>query len=247
MSDIEVSQLDMGLIRTGTEGSPQNHIVASNSNRNPGRDRDPERNPGTGGTNKPKEVGEPKVEPTVKPKVGPTIEPPSQKYQWGNEDLAGEMDQEVRNEALRDTMDSLIGVEDFVDAAETVLDANATIAEKVVAVGGAFAKRTPLGKGVSKAVTKKGLPENPNDLLKRGYKETSHPDAAKRGHRTFENSDAGDKLRFDQGKQGANGFEGKDHYHRYNPDATGKQNQYLDKNGNPCARGCDASHLLPGD
>ncbi|MGY5541106.1 hypothetical protein, partial [Vibrio brasiliensis] len=82
----------------------------SNSNRNPGRDRDPERNPGTGGTNKPKEVGEPKVEPTVKPKVGPTIEPPSQKYQWGNEDLAGEMDQEVRNEALRGTMNSLTGV-----------------------------------------------------------------------------------------------------------------------------------------
>ncbi|MGY5615482.1 hypothetical protein, partial [Vibrio brasiliensis] len=80
----------------------------------------------------------PKVKEEEVPKVGPTIEPPSQKYKWGNEDLAGEMDQEVRNEALRDTMDSLIGVEDFVDAAETVLDANATIADKVVAVGGAF-------------------------------------------------------------------------------------------------------------
>ncbi|MEF1257095.1 hypothetical protein, partial [Vibrio sp. M260112] len=57
-----------------------------------------------------------------------------------------------------DTMDSLIGVEDFVDAAETVLDANATIADKVVAVGGAFAKRTPLGKVVSKARNKPPSP-----------------------------------------------------------------------------------------
>ncbi|MGY5615430.1 HNH/ENDO VII family nuclease, partial [Vibrio brasiliensis] len=46
--------------------------------------------------------------------------------------------------------------------AETVLDANATIADKVVAVGGAFAKRTPLGKGVSKAVTKSAGKKIPN-------------------------------------------------------------------------------------
>lgn len=114
------------------------------------------------------------------------------------------------------------------------------VAEKVV-FGALFG-------GVSKLkkVAKRGLPTNPDDLLKRGYKETTHPEAAKRGHRTFENSD-GDKVRFDQGKPGKNGFEGRGHYHRYNPDATSKRNQYLDKNGNPCARGCDASHLLPGD
>ena len=96
-------------------------------------------------------------------------------------------------------------------------------------------------------VTKKGLPKNPDDLKKSGYTETSHPEAAKRGHRTFENSDTGDKVRFDKGKPGANGYEGKDHYHRSNPGATGKKDQYLDKSGNPCARGCDASHLWPGD
>jgi len=102
-----------------------------------------------------------------------------------------------------------------------------------------------LGKGDD--VAKKGLPKNPDDLKKSGYADTSHPEAAKRGHRTFENSDTGDKVRFDKGKSGANGYEGKDHYHRSNPGATGKKDQYLDKSGNPCARGCDASHLLPGD
>jgi len=86
-------------------------------------------------------------------------------------------------------------------------------------------------------------PKNPDDLLQQGYKETSTPEAAKVGHRTFENSQTGDKLRFDQGKLGKPGFEGKDHYHRYNPNATGKHDMYLDKNGNPCARGCRASHL----
>lgn len=93
----------------------------------------------------------------------------------------------------------------------------------------------------------KGLPNKADDLLKQGYKETSHPGAAKAGHRTFENSKTGDKVRFDQGKPGKPGYEGQDHYHRYNPNATGKTDQYLDKSGNPCARGCDASHLFPGD
>lgn len=101
--------------------------------------------------------------------------------------------------------------------------------------------------GGSSSSRDKGLPRKPDDLTKQGYKETSHPEAAKKGHRTFENTKTGDKLRFDKGKPGANGFEGKDHYHRYNPDATSKYNQYLDRNGNPVGRGSDASHILAGD
>lgn len=95
--------------------------------------------------------------------------------------------------------------------------------------------------------TTKGLPESPDELLKRGYKEVSHKDAASKGHRTFENTSTGDKVRHDKGRPGASGHEGTDHYHRYNPAATGKSDQYLDKAGNPCARGCDASHLKPGE
>lgn len=95
--------------------------------------------------------------------------------------------------------------------------------------------------------SKPGLPKNPDDLLKQGYNETSHPDAAKNGHRTFENPDTGDKVRFDEGEPGAPGHEGNDHYHRYNPDSNGKVDQYLDKGGNAVPRGSDASHLYPGD
>ncbi|WP_164867116.1 RHS repeat-associated core domain-containing protein [Sinorhizobium meliloti] len=92
-----------------------------------------------------------------------------------------------------------------------------------------------------------GLPQKVDDLLKRGYKEVSHPDAAKAGHRSFENPTTGDRVRFDQGKPGQPGFEGVDHYHRYNPNGTGKKDMYLDKYGSPCGRGCDESHLFPGD
>ncbi len=92
-----------------------------------------------------------------------------------------------------------------------------------------------------------GLPSNPDDLTDQGYNEVSHPEAANKGHRTFENPETGDKVRFDEGKPGQPGHEGKDHYHRYNPNGTGKKDMYLDKRGNPCARGCDESHLYQGD
>ncbi|MBV1777355.1 hypothetical protein KSF73_16665 [Burkholderiaceae bacterium DAT-1] len=94
---------------------------------------------------------------------------------------------------------------------------------------------------------KEGLPKDPDKLKEKGYDETSHPEAAKRGHRSFKHPETGDELRHDKGKDGAPGHEGKDHYHRYNPDSTGKGDQYLDKNGNPTPRGSDASHLYPGD
>ena len=53
------------------------------------------------------------------------------------------------------------------------------------------------------------------------------------------------KVRFDPGKPGANGFEGIDHYHVYNPKGTGKADYYLDKNGNPVSKGSKPSHIVP--
>lgn len=47
------------------------------------------------------------------------------------------------------------------------------------------------------------------------------------------------------GKEGANGFEGMDHYHIYNPDSTGKMDYYIDKNGNPVPKGSKPSHIVP--
>jgi hypothetical protein len=88
------------------------------------------------------------------------------------------------------------------------------------------------------------LPASPDDLLKRpGWKETTHPDAGKRGHRTFENEKTGEKLRHDEGKPGESGHERYDHYHRPNPNTTNKRDEYLDHTYNPVGRHSDASHI----
>ena len=88
------------------------------------------------------------------------------------------------------------------------------------------------------------LPANPDELLKRpGWKETSHPEAKAKGHRTFENKKTGEKLRHDEGKVTEQGHEAHDHYHRPNPHKTGKRDEYLDHSGNPVPRNSDESHL----
>jgi len=90
------------------------------------------------------------------------------------------------------------------------------------------------------------LPANPEDLLKRpGWKETTHPEAGKHGHRTFENKATGEKIRHDSGRPGKSGHEGRDHWHRPNPNQTNDNNAYLDGNKNPVGKGSDPSHLYP--
>jgi RHS repeat-associated protein len=91
------------------------------------------------------------------------------------------------------------------------------------------------------------LPEDPSDLTKQGYQETSDPRAAAAGHRTFRNPDTGDELRYDCPKPGENGYKEEGHYHRTNPDSTGDKDKYLDKEGNPAPRGSNQSHLGPGN
>ena len=52
-------------------------------------------------------------------------------------------------------------------------------------------------------------------------------------------------MRYDKKVPGAPGFAGKNHYHIYNPNATGNKDLYLDKNGNPIRKGHAKSHILP--
>jgi len=52
------------------------------------------------------------------------------------------------------------------------------------------------------------LPKEPDDLLRRGWIETTHPDAAETGHREFENPETGEKISFDRGQPGQSGFRG---------------------------------------
>ena len=89
------------------------------------------------------------------------------------------------------------------------------------------------------------LPENPDDLLKAGWEETSHPSAAAKGHRSFTNPETSQKMRFDKGKPGEPGWEGRDHYHVENPNHTNRHDQCLDKNGNPVGNHSIPSHLEP--
>jgi hypothetical protein len=88
------------------------------------------------------------------------------------------------------------------------------------------------------------LPGNADDLAKNGFKEVTHPNAAKVGIRKFEDAH-GNQIEFHKGTPGAKGFKGKDHYHVKNPNATGKHDAYLDKDGNPVADNSKASHIMP--
>lgn len=61
----------------------------------------------------------------------------------------------------------------------------------------------------------------------------------KTGNRT------GEKLRYDEGQPGESGHKGKSHWHRFNPDKTGKNNEYLDANDHPVHKHSNESHLYP--
>ena len=78
-----------------------------------------------------------------------------------------------------------------------------------------------------------------------GFVEISNLLAAEKGHRTYENPETGLTIRFDEGKEGRNGFAGVDHYHVDNPNSTGDHDLYLDSDGNPVAKRTKASHILP--
>ncbi len=88
------------------------------------------------------------------------------------------------------------------------------------------------------------LPANPDDLAKRpDWKEITHPEAGKKGHRTFENDKTGEQFRHDKGDLEKTGHEAHDHYHRPNPNKTGKHDAYLDGSRNPVGRHSEPSHI----
>ncbi|MDR2493463.1 MAG: HINT domain-containing protein, partial [Coriobacteriales bacterium] len=89
-------------------------------------------------------------------------------------------------------------------------------------------------------------PTNPVDLLQQGYEETTPAGMrANTSSREFFNPETGDRVRFDPAKPGARGFEGVDHYHQRNPNATGRGDLYLDRDGNPVPKGSRRSHIIP--
>lgn len=90
------------------------------------------------------------------------------------------------------------------------------------------------------------FPKNVEDLLDDGWIEDTNEEMRRKTEsREFINPNTGERVRFDPGKEGKSGFEGKDHYHRYNPNTTSKKDLYLDRFGNPVAKGSKKSHILP--
>ena len=129
-----------------------------------------------------------------------------------------------------------------------------TTAKRVAAIAGSTGVVTGTA-AIGSALTKETLPnryidpklpKDPETLLEDpSWKETSHPEAQERGHRTFENQNTGERLQYDEAKPGESGHKGRSHWHRPNPNATGSHNKYLDAEGNPVAKGSPDSHLYP--
>ena len=89
------------------------------------------------------------------------------------------------------------------------------------------------------------LPSDPSSLIGNGWIDLSDPKAAGQGHMKIREKSTGLILGFDRATPGAPGFRGRNHYHIFNPNATGNGDLYLDKYGNPVKKNSKASHLLP--
>lgn len=91
------------------------------------------------------------------------------------------------------------------------------------------------------------LPEDPNELIKQGWKDVTHPDK-KKNHNgsTYFNEKTKQKVNFDYGDDKLTGYKRKNHYHWKNNSFTSKKiDYYYDKYGNVCGKGSDNSHILP--
>ena len=78
-------------------------------------------------------------------------------------------------------------------------------------------------------------------------KDISHPKGKQKGHYQFKDKETGQILEYDKGKPGEPGHKGRDHYHRPNPNSTGRHDEYLDGNGRPVSDKSEESHLYHPD
>lgn len=91
-------------------------------------------------------------------------------------------------------------------------------------------------------------PTLPKDPFKdKKLQDISHPDARAKGHYQFKDKKTGRILEYDKGKPGEPGHKGHDHYHRPNPNSTGKHDEYLDGCGRAVSDKSEESHLYHPD
>ena len=93
--------------------------------------------------------------------------------------------------------------------------------------------------------TIRNLPSKPNKAFLEEWTDITTPGTkAYDKNKLYINKRNGLKIHFDHSEPGANGFKGKDHYHIRNPNGHNAKDMYLDKDGNPVAKGSPASHIL---
>ena len=88
--------------------------------------------------------------------------------------------------------------------------------------------------------------KTPEELILEGWEDVTNPKmAANTTSRELYNHKTGLKIRFDKGVEGANGFEGVDHYHILNNNYTNKKvDYYFDIDGNLVGKGSRSSHIV---
>ncbi len=86
------------------------------------------------------------------------------------------------------------------------------------------------------------VPASPEELGE-DWVETTSSKNQTGNYRRFKNKETGEEVQYDKGKPGEPGWEGKDHWHRFNPNSKNNRDLYLDKNGNPVRKGSDPSHI----
>ncbi len=97
----------------------------------------------------------------------------------------------------------------------------------------------------SKDIDWQNPPQNPAELGSEWEEITSSKNKTG-NYREFKNKEnENDIIRFDKGKPGKSGYEGKDHWHRLNPFSKNRHDKYLDDKGNPVEKGSPESHILP--
>lgn len=94
--------------------------------------------------------------------------------------------------------------------------------------------------------TDSDLPKNVKELERNPeWENITHPEAEKKGRSKFKNKRTGIVLEHDEAKPNGKGHQGRDHFHKPNPNKTGNHDEYLDGKGNPVSKNSDAYHVYP--
>ena len=96
------------------------------------------------------------------------------------------------------------------------------------------------------------LPENPDTLTRKGWRETTNVKDKTKKHREFQRKSTSQMVRYDS-KEFKKGRYEDEHYHWENAKSIkerrklGETEKYIDRYGNVCAGGSEESHLAPKD